>query len=102
MAVLQQYVFTNVPTATGQSDELNCGFLSNKTVFLSGGVFTAAIQVSVDGTNWANAVTAIMVASNVIATNVPETAAFMRIDITAYTSGTPAASLLAHSSVDSN
>jgi len=100
MAVLQDYEFTNVPAATGQSDELDVGHLTNKTVLLAGGVYDADIEISRDGVLWIKAQTGLNVTAAGLAANVAQTARLMRINITAFTSGTPTAFVQAHSSTE--
>jgi len=101
MAVLQELTFQSMPATTGTSASLAAGHVSNKTVYLFGGDFTADINVSHDGVGFATVASSIAVPPGVVVpVQVPETAKFLQIDVTAHTAGAPAALLLAHSSVD--
>lgn len=100
MAVFQEYTIQNVPAATGQSDALPCGILNQGfMVHFDGGVFTAQVQVSYNGTDWFNVGSATAAPARI---QVDEPAKFVRVDITAFTSGTPTAQAFGHSAHDRN
>ncbi len=94
MANLSNIAFTNVPASIAASDAAEAGHLRAKTVYLKGGgTWTADVEVSDDGVAWAVAAGGASKASGAVVT-VSETCKAIRINVTAYTSGTPAASLL--------
>lgn len=78
----------NVPTSVAAGSAQKCDVYRDKYV-QTFGTFTATIQlqVSMDGTNWANSSAAAVSAPGIV--SVPETCAFIRANVTAFTSGVP-------------
>ena len=90
MADTHQHKLRTIPQATGQSEPLNVEGASRIFIHaIDGSVAfngTANIQVSLDGVNWVNSATGQALADNDYE-EIAEMARFVRVDITAYTSG---------------
>jgi hypothetical protein len=81
-----------VPTSVAVGASQKCADLRDKFVQLKG-TFTATVewQVSMDGTTWANSSARAETTPGFV--SIPETCAFIRANVTAFTSGTPTAIL---------
>jgi hypothetical protein len=89
----QTIIALNVPASVASGSAVNVENLYYKTIIFSG-TFTATcqIQVSNDNSTWVKVGSDVTAASVV---RVEEQSKFLRINTSAYTSGTPAASLAA-------